>query len=221
MVFVVSPWLTYKYGKRWYCSWVCGCGGLAETAGDSFRHLSDKGIKAWKLERWMINSVLVFSVVMTVATISTYLGYDSDKYWFTKNTFLISVGTFLTLVFAGVFYFKRKDLDKGAVQGALGFFALTLGFLFLIGFVDLNGLQINAKYFSFGLNQNSYGFDGALRSFYAFGIGSIEIPLSQADVCQSFATRELPEHLAQVPVSRIFSNFSIFVFSKRSGKIEK
>jgi hypothetical protein len=24
--------------KRWYCSWVCGCGGLAETAGDSFRH---------------------------------------------------------------------------------------------------------------------------------------------------------------------------------------
>jgi len=49
MVFVVSPWLTYKYGKRWYCSWVCGCGGLAETAGDSFRHLSDKGMKAWKL----------------------------------------------------------------------------------------------------------------------------------------------------------------------------
>jgi polyferredoxin len=26
--------------KRWYCSWVCGCGGLAETAGDSYRHLS-------------------------------------------------------------------------------------------------------------------------------------------------------------------------------------
>jgi len=40
MVFVISPWLTYKYGKRWYCSWVCGCGGLAETAGDAFRQLS-------------------------------------------------------------------------------------------------------------------------------------------------------------------------------------
>ena len=34
-IFVISPILTYKYGKRWYCSWVCGCGGLAETAGDS------------------------------------------------------------------------------------------------------------------------------------------------------------------------------------------
>ncbi|AXT62518.1 4Fe-4S binding protein [Aquimarina sp. AD10] len=173
MVFVISPWLTYKYGKRWYCSWVCGCGGLAETAGDSFRQLSDKGIKAWKFERWMINSVLVFSVVMTVATISTYLGYDSTKYWFTKNTFLISVGAFLTIVFATVTYFKRDQLNNTAFKGAIGAFAITIGFLLLIAFVDLNQLKINASYFSFGLNTKKYAFDGALRSFYAFGIGSI------------------------------------------------
>lgn len=35
-IFIITPILTYKYGKRWYCSWVCGCGGLAETAGDPF-----------------------------------------------------------------------------------------------------------------------------------------------------------------------------------------
>jgi ferredoxin-type protein NapH len=28
---VVIPVMVYFYGKRWYCSWVCGCGGLAET----------------------------------------------------------------------------------------------------------------------------------------------------------------------------------------------
>jgi len=28
MIFIISPVLTYFYGKRWYCSWVCGCGGL-------------------------------------------------------------------------------------------------------------------------------------------------------------------------------------------------
>ncbi len=173
MVFVISPWLTYKYGKRWYCSWVCGCGGLAETAGDSFRQLSDKGVKAWKFERWMINSVLVFSVVMTVATISTYLGYDSTKYWFTKNTFLISVGVFLTLVFAGVMFYKRNELNKSAVKGAAVFFIITIAFLVLIGFVNLNQIKIDAKYLSFGLNTKTYAFDGALRSFYAFGIGSI------------------------------------------------
>jgi len=50
-IFIITPILTYKYGKRWYCSWVCGCGGLAETAGDSFRQLSDKSLNAWKLER--------------------------------------------------------------------------------------------------------------------------------------------------------------------------
>jgi polyferredoxin len=65
MTFVGTPVLTYFFGKRWYCSWVCGCGGLAETAGDSFRHLSDKSLKAWKVERWMIHSVLVAVVLMT------------------------------------------------------------------------------------------------------------------------------------------------------------
>lgn len=68
---VITPVLTYFYGKRWYCSWVCGCGGLAETAGDSFRHLSDKSLKAWKIERWMVHSVLVFAVLMTAMVLYT------------------------------------------------------------------------------------------------------------------------------------------------------
>jgi hypothetical protein len=42
---IIVPVLTFLYGKRWYCSWVCGCGGLAETAGEPFRHLSNK--KLW------------------------------------------------------------------------------------------------------------------------------------------------------------------------------
>ena len=66
MTFVATPILTYYFGKRWYCSWVCGCGGLANTAGDPFRQLSDKSLKAWKLERWLIHSVLVFITIVTV-----------------------------------------------------------------------------------------------------------------------------------------------------------
>ncbi len=72
-VFVITPILTYKYGKRWYCSWVCGCGGLAETAGDPFRHLSDKRQVAWKVERWVVHSVVVFVTVMTTAVVFSYL----------------------------------------------------------------------------------------------------------------------------------------------------
>lgn len=173
IVFVVSPWLTYKYGKRWYCSWVCGCGGLAETAGDPYRHLSDKRMKAWKLERWMINAVLVFSVVMTVGVISTYLGYDSTKYWFTKNVFLLSSGVFLVLMFALVAYFKRNQLQSDAFKGAVGALVITLGFFVAMAFMDFSQIKINATYFSFGLNTNEYGLDGAMRTFYGFGIGSI------------------------------------------------
>ena len=61
-----TPVLTYFFGKRWYCSWVCGCGGLANTLGDPFRQLSDKSLKAWKIERWLIYSVLIFAIVNTI-----------------------------------------------------------------------------------------------------------------------------------------------------------
>ncbi len=66
MTFVATPILTYFFGKRWYCSWVCGCGGLAETVGDPFRQLSDKSSRAWKWERWVIHSVLIFVVLTTI-----------------------------------------------------------------------------------------------------------------------------------------------------------
>lgn len=66
MSFVAVPVLTFFYGKRWYCSWVCGCGGLAETLGDPFRQLSDKSLKAWQTERWLIHSVLVLITAITV-----------------------------------------------------------------------------------------------------------------------------------------------------------
>lgn len=63
--FVATPLLTYKFGKRWYCSWVCGCGGLAETLGDPFRQLSDKTLRIWKLERVLIHSVLAAVILVT------------------------------------------------------------------------------------------------------------------------------------------------------------
>jgi polyferredoxin len=65
MTFIATPILTYNYGKRWYCSWVCGCGGLAETAGDPYRQLSDKSLKAWKIERLIIYPILVFITITT------------------------------------------------------------------------------------------------------------------------------------------------------------
>lgn len=65
MAFIAVPVLTYFFGKRWYCSWVCGCGALANTLGDPFRQLSDKSERAWRIERVTIYSVLAITVVLT------------------------------------------------------------------------------------------------------------------------------------------------------------
>jgi polyferredoxin len=65
MIFVATPILTYFFGKRWYCSWVCGCGGLSNTLGDPWRQLSDKSRRAWKIELRSIYSVLLFIIVTT------------------------------------------------------------------------------------------------------------------------------------------------------------
>ncbi len=64
---VAVPVLTYYFGKRWYCSWVCGCGGLANTFGDEWRHLSNKRLVAWRIERWSIHGVLVLILGLTLA----------------------------------------------------------------------------------------------------------------------------------------------------------
>jgi hypothetical protein len=65
MSLLATPVLTYFLGKRWYCSWVCGCGGLAETAGDPYRHLSDKSRTAWRWEVRIIYTVLGAIIIIT------------------------------------------------------------------------------------------------------------------------------------------------------------
>lgn len=158
-IFVISPILTYKYGKRWYCSWVCGCGGLAETAGDSFRQLSSKKLSAWKLERWLIHTVLVFSVVMTVGVIYTYLGYDHNSFWLTRGLFIALVIGFLTLVFGAFMYFKAKEFSKDVKFGAIGFFVI-IALLLLMHYTG------TSEYIFFVE-------PGTMRSAYGFYIGSI------------------------------------------------
>ncbi|MDX2268410.1 MAG: 4Fe-4S binding protein [Bryobacter sp.] len=63
---VMVPLLAVFFGKRWYCSWVCGCGGLANTTGEPWRHLSDKSTASWRFERVAIYSVLGLCVVLTL-----------------------------------------------------------------------------------------------------------------------------------------------------------
>ena len=96
---IATPVLTYLYGKRWYCSWVCGCGGLAETLGDPFRQLSSKSTGAWKLERILIHAVLALVLVVTAVVWSNHhFGYLGSWTGPLKQGY----GFYIGAVFSGV-----------------------------------------------------------------------------------------------------------------------
>ena len=158
LIFIISPILTYFYGKRWYCSWVCGCGGLAETAGDSFRQLSSKKQSTWKIERWLIHLVLVFSFVMTIAVIFTFLTNNPQQSLLTRSQFIWGIVTFL-IAFTGILYFfKRKDLDTDAVYTMLSLVSIII-------------ISIIINYSS-GNNNILFIDSNSLKQWYGFAIGA-------------------------------------------------
>ncbi|MFQ5429943.1 MAG: 4Fe-4S binding protein, partial [Phycisphaerae bacterium] len=87
----IGVWLR---GKS-YCSWVCGCGALAETVGDRWRHYSPKG-KANTAREKQIYYVTGFAIA---ATVLVALGVDdlgagirlSSFYTYTVDLALIAI----------------------------------------------------------------------------------------------------------------------------------
>lgn len=75
---ILVPLMGALFGKRWYCSWVCGCGGLANTAGEPFRHLSSKSSKAWAFEKYSIHITMVLSFVVTALVVASYFVADAS-----------------------------------------------------------------------------------------------------------------------------------------------
>ncbi len=102
LTLVIVPVMVYFYGKRWYCSWVCGCGGLAETLGDPYRQNSNKSMKAWKFERWIIHSVLVFATVITIITLYTFFTGANSVLWIDTYTIQKTYGLLIGSIFSGV-----------------------------------------------------------------------------------------------------------------------
>ncbi len=106
LTLIIVPVMVYFYGKRWYCSWVCGCGGLAETLGDPYRQLSSKSLFSWKIERWLIHGVLAFAIIMTALTLYVYFaGIESWKevaFGITAYDIQSSYGFWIGSIFSGV-----------------------------------------------------------------------------------------------------------------------
>ena len=85
LTFIIIPLFTIRWGKI-YCSYVCSCGALAETVGNSFRHRGPKGDGPRRLEKYGF----VFIALAGIATIASMLGFDGPT-----RLYNVWVGTFL------------------------------------------------------------------------------------------------------------------------------
>jgi len=75
---------------------------LAETLGDPYRQLSDKSVRAWKFERWIIHGVLVFAVVMTLMVLYTYFTGNSQILFLSSYDIRKWYGFLIGAGFAGI-----------------------------------------------------------------------------------------------------------------------
>lgn len=88
------PLFVWFKGKK-YCTWICGCGALAETLGDRWRHLAPKGATNTKREK----QIYIVTAFAAVATLGAALGFDhlgggfslSGLYSWTVDLWLISI----------------------------------------------------------------------------------------------------------------------------------
>lgn len=100
---VLVPILGAFFGKRWYCSWVCGCGGLANTFGEPWRHLSDKSTTSWKIEKVTIYAVLGITVVLTALLFISYgAGKANPQLVRTTGEFQSYYGLIVSSLLSGV-----------------------------------------------------------------------------------------------------------------------
>ena len=160
LTFIISPVLTYFYGKRWYCSWVCGCGGLAETAGDPFRHLSDNSETSWKWERRIIYPVLFLVCLMTLTILDSFFRKNPETYWITFSHFKVII----LLLLAGII--ALGIWQKGWLKGVSKWSK--------IGFISLGIILFIAIAFSWSYQKPVLLINALkLREWYGFYVGAI------------------------------------------------
>ncbi len=83
---IAIPIAARKHGKR-FCTWVCGCGGLAETLGDRWRHLAPKGrrSRAWEFQGVLI---LLASVLVGLVVVGLY-ETDGNNAWWSAYSYVV------------------------------------------------------------------------------------------------------------------------------------
>ncbi len=94
LTFVIIPIFVLFNGKR-YCSWICGCGGLAETFGDRWRHLAPKGKTAIRWEKMNLGVLVLATLITVVMLVRDVYGLFNDVADWSMAIYRIGVDVWL------------------------------------------------------------------------------------------------------------------------------
>lgn len=101
--FVLIPLYVWRNNEK-FCSYLCGCGGLAETFGDTWRHLAPRGVASRRLE-WAGLVILFMAVPTTLLLVN-------DAWQFVTSPFLTDAK-----VFAAGWYDLMVDFMLASLVG--------------------------------------------------------------------------------------------------------
>lgn len=69
--FVLIPLIIYFWGKGAYCGWICSCGAMAETLGDTQRHKMPHGAK-WNRLNMVGQVILAIAFIILIARVLSW-----------------------------------------------------------------------------------------------------------------------------------------------------
>src|SRR5207245_1092571 len=75
--FVIIPLIVRRWGKGGYCGWICSCGALAETLGDTHRQKMPHGPR-WNRLNLLGQAILAFAMALFVARVVTWYWPESS-----------------------------------------------------------------------------------------------------------------------------------------------
>jgi len=89
--FVIIPAMIYFWGKGAYCGWICSCGAMAETLGDTYRHKMPHGAK-WNRVNMIGQVILAIAFIILITRIISWSAPDT------------AIGQTLNGIYTGLLY---------------------------------------------------------------------------------------------------------------------
>lgn len=197
---VAIPIAARNHGKR-FCTWICGCGGLAETLGDRWRHLAPKGQRS---RAWEFQGVLVFlaSVIVGLVVVGVYETDGNNPWWaaysYLVDFWLVAVIPIALYPFFGGKVWCRYWCPLAAYNGLL---AKWYGKLKIVSNDKCISCTQCSKYCQVGVDvmafaRNQEAFDNQNSACIQCGICIDVCPM---DVL-SFSTRDAEQPRSRLPV---------------------